>query len=210
MYTTGLLDINSTRFIINGAATACTGSGGQLARSLFLAHLPDESRACAARKVSAAHAWVANQVQNGRSAPMRSMLLESRRHGHGQWPRWSVRMNWEHALAWAYRLAAGAIDRRGERRPWSSNPLVRTRSFPLLTCSFPSARRWPAGARRRLLGASPAPARCFGSAQDARRLLRGRDRSEILSQGSGWAALVRASRGVDGGTAGARKTGQIT
>ena len=147
-------------------------SGRKFDRSLFLAHLPDELRACAARKVSAARAWVANQVQNGRSVPMRSMLPESRRHGHGQWPRWSARMNWEHTLAWACRLAAGAIDRRGERRPWSSNPLVRTRSFPvLLTCSFPSARRWPAGALRQLLTDSPAPARCFGSAQDACRLV---------------------------------------
>ena len=109
-----------------GAATACTGSGGQFARSLFLAHLPDESRARAARQVSAASAWFANQVQNGRSAPMRSMLPESRRHGHGQWPRWSARMNWGHALAWSCRLTAGATDRRGERRPQSSNPLVRT------------------------------------------------------------------------------------
>eukprot|EP00964_Phaeocystis_antarctica_P083828 scaffold52764_cov39-Phaeocystis_antarctica.AAC.1 len=41
----------------------------------------------------------------------------------------------------------------------------------LLTCSFPPARRWPAGAGRRLLRASPAPARRFESAQDARRLL---------------------------------------
>ena len=145
-------------------------SGRQFDRLLFLAHLPDESRACAARNVSAARAWVANQVQNGRSVPMRSMLPESRRHGLGQWPRWSARMNWEHTLAWACRLAAGAIDRRGERRPWSSNPLVRVPSL-LLTCSFPWARRWPAGARRRLLGASPAPARRLGSAQDARRLL---------------------------------------
>ena len=92
-------------------------SGRQFARSLFLTDFPDESRACTARQVPAARAWVTNQVQNGRSAPMRSMLLESRRYVHGQWPRWSVRMNWEHALAWAYRLAAGAIDRRGERRP---------------------------------------------------------------------------------------------
>jgi len=92
-------------------------SGRQFAFSLFLTHLPHESRACTARQVPAARAWVANQVKNGRSAPMRSMLPESRRHGQRQWPRWSARMSWEHALAWACRLAAGAIDRRGERQP---------------------------------------------------------------------------------------------
>eukprot|EP00964_Phaeocystis_antarctica_P032850 scaffold18611_cov36-Phaeocystis_antarctica.AAC.1 len=32
---------------------------------------------------------------------MRSMLPESRRHGQGQWPRRSARMNWELTLAWA-------------------------------------------------------------------------------------------------------------
>jgi len=92
-------------------------SGRQFAFSLFLTHFPHESRACTARQVPAARAWVANQVKNGRSAPMRSMLPESRRHGQRQWPRWSARMSWEHALAWACRLAAGAIDRRGERQP---------------------------------------------------------------------------------------------
>ena len=43
-------------------------SGRQFARSLFLTHFPDESRACTARQVPAARAWVASQVQNGRSA----------------------------------------------------------------------------------------------------------------------------------------------
>ena len=72
----------------------------------------------------------------------------------------------------------------------------------LLTCSFPSARRWPAGAGRRQPGASPAPVRRFGSAQDARRPcfepeIGARWSAKVV--GAGWAALVRASRGVDGG-----------
>ena len=92
-------------------------SGHQSARSLFLTHLPAESRARTARQVSATRAWVANQVQNERSASMRSMLPENRRHGQGQWPRWSARVNWELALAWARRLSADAIDLRGERQP---------------------------------------------------------------------------------------------
>eukprot|EP00964_Phaeocystis_antarctica_P138056 scaffold102700_cov51-Phaeocystis_antarctica.AAC.1 len=76
-------------------------SGHQSALSLFLTHLPAESRARTARQVSATRAWVVNQVQNGRSASMRSMLPENRRHGQGQWPRRSARVNWELALAWA-------------------------------------------------------------------------------------------------------------
>ena len=110
-------------------------------RSLFLTHLPDESRACPTRQVSAARAWVANQVQNGRSASMRSMLPESHRHGQGQWPRRSARTNWKLALAWARRLSAGAIDRRGERRPRSANPLARARSC----CSGACLRRRAGG-----------------------------------------------------------------
>ena len=93
-------------------------SGRQFARSLFLTHFPDESRACTARQVPAARAWVASQVQNGRSAVnAQHAARESRRHGQGQWPRRTARMSWEYTLAWAYRLAADAIDLRGERQP---------------------------------------------------------------------------------------------
>ena len=183
-------------------------SGRKFDRSLFLAHLPDESRACAARKVSAARAWVANQVQNGRSVPMRSMLPESRRHGHGQWPRWSARMNWEHALAWACRLAAGAIDRRGERRPWSSNPLVRVPS-----CSHARFRGRAGGRparggdywelRQRLLGAS-GPRRTRAGCFEAE--IGARSSAKVVG-GLHWCE----HRGVwTEDTAGARKTGQVT
>ena len=38
-------------------------SGRQFARSLFFTHFPHESRACTARQVPAARAWVAKQVK---------------------------------------------------------------------------------------------------------------------------------------------------
>ena len=63
----------------------------------------------------------------GATAPMRSMLPESRRNAQCQRPRRSARMGWEKAFA-SCRLTADAIDHHGEwRRPWSSNTLrVRT------------------------------------------------------------------------------------
>ena len=104
-------------------------------------------------------------------------------------------MNWENALAWAYRLAAGAIDRRGERRPWSSNPLARTCAALTL---FPLARRWLASAAatkgRTVIS-------CLAHrALDACWLLGARDRRETprLWRWAKGYAPVPASRVVDG------------
>jgi len=133
-------------------------------------------------RVSATRAWVVNQVQNGRSASMRSMLPENRRHGQGQWPRRSARVNWELALAWARRLSADAIDLRGGRPARGGD-------------------YW--GLRQRLLGAS-SPRRtragCFEPEIGARSSAR-------VAGGLHWCEHRRV---WTEDTADARKTGQIT
>ena len=105
-------------------------------------------------------------MQNGPCAPIRC-VLPGRQLPRGQrrWPRRTGRTHWERARARACRLAAGASrSSRGERRPWSSNPLARE-SLALAahhTPPFLSARRWLAGARRRREDL-PAPVWHFGS-----------------------------------------------
>ena len=100
------------------AATACAGERPPI-HVLVVPHSFTSRIASLYRSTGARSTCVGRQTgeKMGAQRSMCSMLPESRRHGQGQWPRRTARMSWEHALAWACRLAAGAIDRRGERQP---------------------------------------------------------------------------------------------
>ena len=111
---------------------------------------PTRCKMGAQRQCAACCQRVAAMAMANGPAGRNGWIESTRSHGRAAWP--------------LVQSTVAVSDDRRARIHWCARSL-------LLTCSFPSVRRWPAGARRRLLGASSAPARRFGSAQDARRLL---------------------------------------
>ena len=109
---------------------------------------------------------VAHQLQIGRRRPMRSMLITAGRvanaDGAAGRVKWSVDVPPDRLCDRPSRRAT-AVDRASLDHTAGGS---QSHLLPL-----PLARRWLAGAQRRLLEDSPAPAHFFGSKQDAHWLL---------------------------------------
>ena len=113
---------------------------------------------------------VAHQLQIGRRRPMRSTLITA------AWPTPMAPTDGSGGAGARDRVDVPpdrVCDRSSRRRATAADraSLARSAVRSLTYCRFRVARRWPAGAQRRLLKGSPAPAHFFGSRQDAPRLL---------------------------------------
>ena len=143
-----------------------TGGGGQSARSLLDPRLPIPNSELVPLGPRAAVVRVAHQLQIGRRRPMRSMLITAGRvanaDGAAGRVKWSVDVPPDRLCDRPSRRAT-AVDRASLDHTAGGS---QSHLLPL-----PLARRWLAGAQRRLLEDSPAPAHFFGSRQDAPRLL---------------------------------------
>ena len=115
---------------------------------------------------------VAHQLQIGRRRPMRSTLITA----GAAWPTPMAPTDGSGGAGARDRVDVPpdrVCDRSSRRRATAADraSLARSAVRSLTYCRFRVARRWPAGAQRRLLKGSPAPAHFFGSRQDAPRLL---------------------------------------